>query len=155
MVQVGDKIEIRTIRRDLHHWAFNHISPFKVIKVDTEPLDNWVEYICYVNDCEYPIYPNDIKEVIKENKEYGHVICRCEVVSEAEIRDAIRRVPGAKDLDGIKRRLRAGMGRCQMGFCTPMVMKILSEELNIPLDEITKKGNDSYLLIGDKNNDEC
>lgn len=87
----------------------------------------------------------ELREAIKENKEYGHVICRCEVVSEAEIREAIRRVPGAKDLDGVKRRVRAGMGRCQMGFCTPRIMEILAEELHISLEEVTKKGEGSSL----------
>jgi len=90
----------------------------------------------------------ELEAAIKNDKNYGHVICRCEVVSEAEIREAIRRNPGAKDLDGIKRRTRAGMGRCQMGFCTPRIMQILSEELHKPLDEITKKGNGSELLVG-------
>ena len=90
----------------------------------------------------------ELEEAIKENSDYGHVICRCEVVSEAEIVEAIRRNPGAKDLDGIKRRVRAGMGRCQMGFCTPKIMEILSKELNEPLEKITKKGEDSYLLVG-------
>ena len=90
----------------------------------------------------------ELAEAIKSNPLYGHVICRCEVVSEAEIVEAIRRNPGAKDLDGIKRRVRAGMGRCQMGFCTPRVMEILSNELDIPLEDITKKGGDSKLLVG-------
>ena len=90
----------------------------------------------------------ELEEAIKENKEYGHVICRCEVVSEAEIRDAIRRVPGAKDLDGVKRRVRAGMGRCQMGFCTPRIMEILSEELGVSLEEISKRGEGSELVLG-------
>ncbi len=89
----------------------------------------------------------ELEDAIKENPLYGHVICRCEVVSEAEIVEAIRRNPGAKDMDGIKRRVRAGMGRCQMGFCTPKIMEILSKELNISLEEITKKGGDSYLLV--------
>lgn len=90
----------------------------------------------------------ELKEAIKENPLYGHVICRCEVVSEAEIIEAIRRQPGAKDLDGVKRRVRAGMGRCQMGFCTPKIMEILSNELNISMEEVTKKGDGSNLLLG-------
>ncbi len=90
----------------------------------------------------------ELIEAVKENKEYGHIVCRCEVVSEAEIREAIRRKPGAKDLDGIKRRVRAGMGRCQMGFCTPRVMEILSEELGVSLEEITKKGGNSPVVEG-------
>ncbi|MBP5342616.1 NAD(P)/FAD-dependent oxidoreductase [bacterium] len=90
----------------------------------------------------------DLSLLIKENKDYGHIICRCEVVSEGEIKEAIRRNPGAKDLDGIKRRVRAGMGRCQMGFCTPKILEILSQELGLDLENITKKGNGSVLLEG-------
>ena len=91
--------------------------------------------------------PSEIEELIKENPLYGHVICRCEVVSEAEIVEAIHRFPGAKDLDGIKRRTRAGMGRCQMGFCTPKIMEILARELNKDIKDITKKGNNSKLIV--------
>ena len=89
----------------------------------------------------------ELNELIKENPQYGHVICRCEVVSEAEIVEAIHRVPGAHDLDGIKRRTRAGMGRCQMGFCTPKIIEIISRELGISIDDVTKKGNDSKLIV--------
>ena len=88
----------------------------------------------------------EIEELIKINPLYGHVICRCEVVSEAEIVEAIHRFPGAKDLDGIKRRTRAGMGRCQMGFCTPKIMEILARELKIDISDVTKKGNNSKLI---------
>ena len=89
----------------------------------------------------------ELNELIKENPLYGHVICRCEVVSEAEIVEAIHRFPGARDLDGIKRRTRAGMGRCQMGFCTPRIMEILKRELKIEFKDITKKGNNSKLIV--------
>ena len=89
----------------------------------------------------------ELNKLIKENPKYGHVICRCEVVSEAEIIEAIHRVPGAHDLDGIKRRTRAGMGRCQMGFCTPRIIEIIAKELNVSVDSITKKGNDSKLIV--------
>lgn len=85
------------------------------------------------------------ESLIKENPLYGHIICRCEVVSEGEIVEAIRRVPGAKDLDGIKRRTRAGMGRCQMGFCTPKAMEILARELKEDITDVTKKGRSSFL----------
>ena len=72
------------------------------------------------------------KEIIKEIPEYGKIICRCETVTEGEIIDSIRRPLGAKTLDGVKRRTRAGMGRCQSGFCATRVVDILSKELNIP-----------------------
>lgn len=86
--------------------------------------------------------------LIKEKPEYGSIVCRCEMVTEGEIMDAINRPLGAKSLDGIKRRTRQGMGRCQAGFCTPRTMEILSRELGIPMTEITKKGEGSNMLVG-------
>ena len=77
-------------------------------------------------------------EMIRKDKAYGRMVCRCESVTEGEIRAAIRRPLGAKTLDGVKRRTRAGMGRCQAGFCTPKVMAILSEELGEELGDIRK-----------------
>ena len=86
--------------------------------------------------------------LVRENAAYGNIICRCEQISEGEIVDAIHRVPGARSLDGVKRRVRAGMGRCQGGFCTPRVMEILARELGIPQTELTKNGGASRLLAG-------
>lgn len=86
--------------------------------------------------------------LIKEKPAYGNVICRCETVTEGEIIDAITRSLGAKSLDGVKRRTRAGMGRCQSGFCSPRTMEIISRELGIPMLEITKNGGKSALLSG-------
>ena len=85
---------------------------------------------------------------IRENPDYGKIVCRCEAVSEGEIRAAIHRNPGARDVDGVKRRTRSGMGRCQGGFCGPYVMELLSRELGVPMESITKNGADSYLLAG-------
>lgn len=86
--------------------------------------------------------------LIKENPAYGQIICRCESITEGEIIDAIHRVPGARSLDGVKRRTRAGMGRCQAGFCSPRVMEILSRELGVPQSEITKSGGESRIIVG-------
>lgn len=86
-------------------------------------------------------------ELIKENEAYGQIICRCEEVSEGEIIDAIKRKPGATSLDGIKRRVRAGMGRCQAGFCSPKVIEILARELNRPQESICKNNSKSRILI--------
>lgn len=86
--------------------------------------------------------------LIRENPAYGNIICRCEMVTEGEILDAIHRPLGAKSLDGIKRRTRAGMGRCQAGFCTPRSMELLHRELGIPVMEITKSGGASRLAVG-------
>ena len=87
-------------------------------------------------------------ELIKEKPAYGRIICRCESVTEGEIIEAIKRPLGARTLDGIKRRARAGSGRCQAGFCSPRVMDILSRELELPLEEITKSGGKSHMVIG-------
>ena len=86
------------------------------------------------------------KAAIAETPLYGRIICRCETITEAEIVEAIRR--GARSLDGVKRRTRAGMGRCQGGFCGPRVMEILSRELDIPMEALTKFGAGSNLLVG-------
>lgn len=85
-------------------------------------------------------------ELIKREPAYGTIVCRCESVTEGEIIDAIRRPVGARSLDGVKRRTRAGMGRCQAGFCSPKVMEIIRRELNIDLTEVTKCGGDSYIV---------
>lgn len=88
--------------------------------------------------------------LIQAQPAYGNIICRCEMISEGEILDAIHRPLGAKSLDGVKRRTRAGMGRCQSGFCSPRTMEILHRELGIPMEELTKCGGDSRLLTGTK-----
>ena len=85
--------------------------------------------------------------LIKENPLYGQIVCRCEGVTEGEIVDAIRRTPGAVSVDGVKRRTRAGMGRCQGGFCLPAVLRILHRETGIPMTELTKNGG-APLLAG-------
>ena len=83
---------------------------------------------------------------IAENRLYGRVICRCETITEAEIVEAVRR--GARTVDGVKRRTRAGMGRCQGGFCSPRVMEIISREAGIPMEELTKFGGASRMVVG-------
>ena len=88
------------------------------------------------------------KAIIKENPAYGQIICRCETVTEGEVVEAIKRPVGARTLDGVKRRVRAGMGRCQGGFCTPRIMEILSRECGIPMEEICKNNPDSRIIVG-------
>lgn len=85
---------------------------------------------------------------IQEHPDYGKIICRCETVTEGEIRDALRRNPPAADIDGVKRRTRAGMGRCQGGFCMPYVMRLISEEKHLAMTDVTKNGGDSKQLKG-------
>lgn len=85
--------------------------------------------------------------MIKKDASYGKIICRCEGVSEGEILNAIRTNPKPNDLDGVKRRTRAQMGRCQGGFCTPYIMKLLAQEQGVDLTQITKKGGKSQMVI--------
>jgi glycerol-3-phosphate dehydrogenase len=92
--------------------------------------------------------PSAISEVIERDPHAGHVVCRCETVSEKEIVEQIRRPLGATTLDGIKFRTRAQMGRCQGGFCTPKLLKILSRELDIPVEQVTKRGTGTRVLLG-------
>lgn len=86
--------------------------------------------------------------MIKENSAYGRIICRCETVTEGEIIDAIRQNPQAVDLDGVKRRTRAQMGRCQGGFCSTYIIDLLARELNIPYENVTKFGGASIINYG-------
>ena len=96
--------------------------------------------------------PEELKELLAEDPAYGNVICRCETVTEGEIINAIRRPVGARSLDGVKRRTRAGMGRCQAGFCSPKTMEILARERHVSMFDITKSGGDSR-IVTDYNKD--
>ena len=87
-------------------------------------------------------------EIIKEHPEYAHVICRCETVTEGEILDAIRTNPRPTDVDGVKRRTRASMGRCQGGFCTPYIIELLAKEMGVDYTAVTKFGGNSVINFG-------
>ena len=87
-------------------------------------------------------------EVIKKNPQYGRMVCRCESITEGEIVDAIKRSFGVLSLDGVKRRCRPGMGRCQGGFCGPKVQEIIAREYNIPLESVVLEKDNSYILVG-------
>ena len=96
---------------------------------------------------------NELSEVkqnrlIKNNKAYGQIVCRCETVTEGEILAAVNSRLPATTLDGIKRRTRAGMGRCQSGFCQYKVLSILAKALNLPLDQILLEDEGSQLIVG-------
>ncbi|MBR3342001.1 MAG: NAD(P)/FAD-dependent oxidoreductase [Clostridiales bacterium] len=116
-------------------------------KLSLSKKQDW-NAICHdvIKPFELPEQERD--QLIKEHPEYGRVICRCETITEGEILDAIRRTLGARSLDGVKRRTRAGMGRCQGGFCSPRVMEIIGRETGISFEEITKNGGDSKILLG-------
>ena len=85
-------------------------------------------------------------EVIKNNPSYGKIICRCETVTEGEIIAAITKNPVALDIDGVKRRTRSGMGRCQGGFCSSYVMKLIAQHTGTDMTDVTKNGAGSYML---------
>ncbi|MBU3811528.1 MAG: FAD-dependent oxidoreductase, partial [Candidatus Niameybacter stercoravium] len=89
------------------------------------------------------------KKLVDQDKKYGHIVCRCETITEAEILQAIRGPLGAKTVDGVKRRTRAGMGRCQGGFCMNRIVELLAEELHIELEEVRKNTAGSELLVAD------
>jgi len=85
------------------------------------------------------------KQMINTDPKYGHVLCRCEQVTEAEILQSIHR--GARTMDAVKHLTRAGMGRCQGGFCGPFVLKQLADELGIPPTRVTKNGPGSHQIV--------
>lgn len=87
-------------------------------------------------------------ELIKKNPQYGRIVCRCESITEGEIVDAINRSFGTLSLDGVKRRCRPGMGRCQGGFCGPKVQEIIAREYNVPLESVVLESDNSYILVG-------
>ena len=86
--------------------------------------------------------------LIKERPEYARVICRCETITEGEILDAIRTNPRPTDLDGVKRRTRATMGRCQGGFCSPYIIELLAQEMGVDYTAVTKSGGNSVINFG-------
>lgn len=147
-------------------WSKNSKNVLHVAAIDSPGLTCCVSIAQYVvNMLDIPLTPkanwNGVREnihafshmndeeknaFIQQNPAYGKIVCRCEQISEGEILDAIRRNPGARDIDGVKRRTRSGMGRCQGGFCGPQVMALLSKELGIGMEEVTKNGGDSYIV---------
>lgn len=114
-------------------------------KIDTTEKNN------FIDEREEPVrfrhMTNDErKALIEKNPAYGRIICRCETITEGEILDAIHAPAGARDIDGVKRRTRAGMGRCQGGFCGSKVVELLARELGVEINEITKCGGKSKIL---------
>lgn len=112
-----------------------------VLKEDFNPIRKQTHFM--------KLTPEEKAAKIKEDEKFGRVICRCETITEGEIVEAIRRPVGAKTLDGVKRRCRPGMGRCQGGFCGPRVLDILARELDVPLEDLMQDVNGSYILIGE------
>ena len=115
-------------------------------KMSLTPKDNWIAKRKGILNPQ-TLTMEERNALIQKEPAYGNIICRCESISEGEILDAIHRTLGARSLDGVKRRTRAGMGRCQAGFCSPRVMEILHRELGIPLEEVTKSGGRSTIVM--------
>ena len=86
--------------------------------------------------------------LVMDDHRYGHVICRCETVTEAEIIEALRRPVPCRTMDGLKRRTRLGAGRCQSGFCSPRALGIVARELGVTVDSISKNGDGSFYVTG-------
>ncbi len=93
--------------------------------------------------------PEERRELIGRDPRYGRIICRCETITEGEIVASIHRRVGATTVDGVKKRCRPGMGRCQGGFCGPRVQEILARELQISLEDVVLDRRDSYILVGE------
>lgn len=91
-------------------------------------------------------------EIIRKDPRYGRVICRCEGITEGEIVEVIKNCFGSITLDGVKRRCRPGMGRCQGGFCGPIVQEIIARELNVNMEDVLLEKNRSYILTGKTKN---
>lgn len=131
------------IAEDLRKWIKDYLQT-KGIKVEDNPNFNpQREYKPVLK--ELPL--EERNELIKKNPDYGEIVCRCEEISKGEIIDALRSPLPVYSVDAIKRRVRPGMGRCQGGFCMPLVMKIISEEANIPIEEIVKSSDTSRILF--------
>ncbi|MBZ9687019.1 NAD(P)/FAD-dependent oxidoreductase [Clostridium estertheticum] len=119
--------------------------------MEVKAKENWKPRRKAIPDLSKMDYETRSK-IIKENPSYGEIVCRCEGTSKGEIIDAINSLVPVYTVDGIKRRVRAGMGRCQGGFCLPTVMNILCDETGLPMTAITKKGNISNILVEETKN---
>ncbi len=115
-------------------------------KLSLTEKENWVGTRKGITKTE-GLSVEEMNELIKKNPAYGTIVCRCESITEGEILEAIHRPLGARSLDGVKRRTRAGMGRCQAGFCSPRTMEIINRELGLPYEKITKSGGKSYIVL--------
>ena len=112
-------------------------------KSDFDPVRKAPPHLAEMNDAERA-------ELIRQNPDYGVIVCRCEEVSRGEILDALRSPVCVPTLDGVKKRVRPGMGRCQGGFCSPLVTKIIAEYLGVPLTEVMKSSDRSPIVFGSK-----
>lgn len=124
------------------------LQALRCVGVDPKRNDNYNPHrdpIPHLRD----MPPKERAALIKKNPDYGEIVCRCEEISKGEILDAIRSPICVPTVDGVKKRVRAGMGRCQGGFCSPVVMKIIAEFLGVPLSDVRKSNGESVIVFGE------
>lgn len=124
------------------------LQSLRCVGVDPKRNDNYNPHrdpIPHLRD----MPPKERAALIKKNPDYGEIVCRCEEISKGEILDALRSPICVPTVDGVKKRVRAGMGRCQGGFCSPVVMKIIAEFLGVPLSEVRKSNSESVIVFGE------
>ncbi len=119
----------------------NEMGLVAVVKKDYNPYRKPAHYF-------HELSMEEKNEIIRRDPRYGRIVCRCEGITEGEIVEAIHTAPGATDVDGVKRRTRSGMGRCQGGFCSPTVVEIIARERGIAFEDVTKFGKGSVINYG-------
>ena len=133
------------IGEDLSVWIKDYLHSINIKVEDNKSFNPRREYKPVLSE----LTLEERNELIKQNPDYGQIVCRCEEISKGAIIDALNSPLPVYTVDAIKRRVRPGMGRCQGGFCMPLVMKIISEYTNKPLEEINKSTDSSNILFGD------
>ena len=130
------------IGKELAGWAVEYLQRFSQVEKNEafDPIRRGSPHLAEMTE-------EEKDALIKERPDYGEIICRCEGISKGEILDALRSPLPVYTLDGIKRRCRPGMGRCQGGFCSPLVVQILAEEKGCEPEEIVKSGSESRILL--------
>lgn len=128
---------------DIEKMAIEELSKVKQVnrKENYNPIRKGVPVLKEMSD-------EERKMLIKENPDYGVIVCRCEEISKGEILDALKSPICVPTVDGIKKRIRPGMGRCQGGFCSPLVGKIIAEFLSVPLSDVKKSSEKSVVTYG-------
>ncbi len=135
------------VAQDVKKWTVEYLGRQKKVEVNENynPVHKSVPHLKDMTE-------EERNELIEKNPLYGEIVCRCEEISKGEILDAIRSPLPVYTVDAVKRRVRPGMGRCQGGFCSPTVIKILAEERNCSVEEITKANDYSTILISKTKN---
>ena len=131
------------VAKDIEKMAIDFLKDITDVKAnpDFNPIRHGVPVLNEMPD-------EERAELIKKNPDYGVIVCRCEEISKGEILDALRSPICVPTVDGIKKRVRPGMGRCQGGFCSPLVTQIIADFLNIPLSEVKKSSEESIITFG-------